>query len=102
MKNYIYSKLTSYKIGANQNGLIMVLFFKQNLVSQVSFWGSLYFPSIMWFPILAQVKQNPNFIEGHPFKDIQGPVRLRRHRFSPSEALVAGKKAGKTIFHIER
>ena len=59
------------------------------------FLGSLYFPSIMWFPISSQVKQNPNFIEGHPFKDIQGPVRLRRHRFFPCEALVAGKKAGK-------
>ena len=29
MKNYIYSKLTSYKIGANRNGLIMFFFFSK-------------------------------------------------------------------------
>ena len=42
MKNCIYSKLTSYKIGANQNGLIMVIFLNKIWCPKSIFWVPLY------------------------------------------------------------
>ena len=67
-----------YKIGANQNGLIMVLFLSK-IWCPKSIFGVPLFSIDYAVPNLSQVRQSPNFIEGHPFKDIQGPVRLRRH-----------------------
>ena len=50
--------MTSYEIGANQNDLTMVVFLKQNLVSQVDSWGPSIFHRLRG-SILSQVKQGP-------------------------------------------